>query len=121
MHAPAGAAIRQVVHYGQLASVPDFRQYDFGLIENRRLYGSRTPPLYPIRNIRAPVAFYYSKNDLLAHTENVERIARQLPNLVHKYLISHDKFNHFDFLWGINLKHWVNDHVIRQIQLADRD
>lgn len=120
MHAPAGASINQIVHYGQLLSVPDFRHFDHGRIENRRRYGTIAPPIYPTHNIRARVALYYSQNDLLANTENVERLARTLPNVVHKHLIPHDRFNHFDFLWALNLKYWVNNNVVRQIQLADR-
>lgn len=119
MHAPAGAAVDQVVHYGQLLDVPDFRQYDFGTIENLRRYRSPRPPTYNLRNINAPIALYYSNNDLISATQDVDTLARQLPNVVFKYLVRHDKFNHLDFVWSINLRYWLNDRIIEQIEKAD--
>lgn len=41
----------------------EFKQYDYGLIENMQLYGQPTPPFYPLDQISAPVVTFCSKND----------------------------------------------------------
>lgn len=40
--------------------------YDYGLIENSRIYGQLTPPDYDLKQITAPMAFFKSQNDWLA-------------------------------------------------------
>lgn len=119
IHTPAGSAVGQVVHYAQLMNVPDFREFDYGFSKNEKIYGDHLPPLYNTANIKAPVAFYYSENDLFAATSDVETLANQLPNIVHKHLVEHKQYSHFDFVWGKDLGLWLNDHVVKQIQMAD--
>lgn len=40
--------------------------YDYGKKENQNKYGSNTPPEYDLSKIKAPLAFFYSDNDILA-------------------------------------------------------
>lgn len=44
-----------------------FRKYDYGLIGNKKKYGSIKPPSYDLKKIRVPVSLHYSSNDWLAH------------------------------------------------------
>nr|XP_022911984.1 lipase 3-like [Onthophagus taurus] len=100
---PAGAATKQLLHYAQDINSGEFRKYDYGLIQNLIKYGSVSPPSYNLNKITAPVAMIYSKNDWLAATVDVERLAKELPNMVYKYLIPFEKFNHLDFLWAVDI------------------
>lgn len=111
----------QFIHYGQLRKTDGFRFYDYGAKENVKRYNSEKPPLYPTHNIVAPLILYYSKNDLVAVIDDVEIFAKQLPNVVRKYINRHDKFNHIDFTMAENLRHWLNDDIVREIQRADSD
>jgi hypothetical protein len=56
------------VHYAQEVTSKKFSMYDHGN-KNRHYYGQDTPPLYSIGVVTAPVATYWSLNDLLAVPE----------------------------------------------------
>lgn len=43
----------------------NFQRYDYGLIKNLQKYKTVEPPCYNVSAISAPVALYYSTNDLL--------------------------------------------------------
>lgn len=101
-HTMAGSSSRSIIHYAQSANSALFRQFNHGKAKNLELYGQETPPEYDISKITAPVALYWGANDWLAHTADVYRLAELLPNLVRKYRIPHDKFNHLDFLLAID-------------------
>lgn len=45
-HAPAGASVRNQLHFAQIIRGGYFRKYDFGSMENIRRYGQMIPPLY---------------------------------------------------------------------------
>lgn len=52
---PAGASVGQIIHYGQLMQIDDFRKYDYGKTKNMIMYGTTTPPKYALENVDAPV------------------------------------------------------------------
>lgn len=60
---PAGASIRQVIHYGQCSSSGRFQKYDHGPEENLKLYGVENPPEYNLSNIRTNVHLVDGGND----------------------------------------------------------
>lgn len=45
-----------------------FEKFDYGREKNLEFYGSEIPPEYDLKNVTAPVALYYGKNDLLVDT-----------------------------------------------------
>lgn len=115
-HAPAGAATKQLIHFGQEVNSHRFRQFDYGYIGNFRRYGRLTPPDYNLNNVRVPVGVYYSQNDWLAEVEDVQRLLANLPNVTEKYLVPHKNFNHIDFMWGIDAPTLIYKRLIARMQ-----
>ncbi|XP_012135889.2 lipase 3 [Megachile rotundata] len=96
---PAGASVRQVVHYAQLLNSGRFQQYDHGLIRNLRQYGSILPPQYDLSKVTMPVHIHYSTNDALVDHKDSIKLYKMLPN-AQKLLVPNSLFAHLDFVWG---------------------
>ncbi|XP_026763237.2 lipase 3-like [Galleria mellonella] len=103
-HVPSGASVKQLAHFGQEILSGEFRQYDYGPKENKRKYGSVTPPNYPVEKISAPVSLFYSNDDWMSHPEDVDKLYKRLVNCIDIYKIPHEQFNHLDFIWAKNFK-----------------
>lgn len=101
-HVPAGASWKQLVHYGQgYINAGCFRQYDYGIDKNLRIYNSTTPPNYQLEKITAPIALFSSDNDWLATTKDVALLSAKLNSVVFHYKTPiNNTFNHYDFIWG---------------------
>ncbi|XP_055844313.1 lipase 3-like [Episyrphus balteatus] len=114
---PAGSSVNQIYHYMQVKQSGKFRQFDYGLARNLAKYGSKKPPLYPLAKIDVPIYLYYAQNDYLAAVEDVERLIKELPETSVKqtYAVPHPKWNHFDFLWGLNVKEQVYDTLMENL------
>lgn len=93
-HVPANAASNQLFHYGQIIKSNHFRQYDYGAIRNYIKYRRFSPPDYNLKNIRTPIAVYYSENDWMVSPKNISTLFDNVPNVVKKYLVPHKQFNH---------------------------
>jgi len=65
-HTPAGASTHTLIHFAQGINSGKFRQFDYGKKGNIKRYGQEEPPEYPLGNVSAPVALYWSQNDWLA-------------------------------------------------------
>lgn len=111
-HTPAGSSVRQFAHYGQGISDGHFRRYDHGSRTNRRLYGTRTPPHYPLDRITTPVFLHFSDQDPLAEVSDVQRLWRELGRPVGLFRIQQSTFSHLDFMWGIDARTLVYNRVI---------
>lgn len=82
-------------------------------------YKQLSPPDYNLNNIRAPIALYYAQADWLADPKDVDALSKLLPNVVHKYLVPHEKFNHIDFLYAIDVQKLVNDEIVKMLNLKE--
>lgn len=78
-----------------------------------------SPPDYNSTNIDVPTAIYYSQDDWLADVRDTDRLLKSLPNVIHKYLVPHKKFNHVDFLWGINAPSLLYNEIVRTMKLSE--
>lgn len=111
-HTPAGAAVRQLVHYGQHITENFFRRFDHGSISNWRIYRSFTPPPYDLKKITAPVFLHYVEDDIFAHVLDVQRLFSELGQPIGMFRVPHATFSHLDFMWGSGAKDLVYDKVI---------
>ncbi|XP_017075154.2 LOW QUALITY PROTEIN: lipase 1 [Drosophila eugracilis] len=113
-HIPGGCNVNQPLHYIQLQNSDRFCQYDYELKENQKLYGRPTPPEYRLEKISAPVALYYGSNDFLSAAEDVQRLAKMLPNVVENHL--NRKWNHMDMIWGISARSSIQPRMLQVMQ-----
>lgn len=116
-HSPAGASSRQMIHFGQLIRSMMFRQFDFGTLENWRIYGQAFPPLYRFWNVRAPTHLYYGANDWLATPMDTALLNANLPNVRLLFLVPMPFWNHMDFVWGINARTLVYRPLVNTMRL----
>lgn len=86
---------------------------------NLKKYNQETPPHYEVSNIKSCVNMYYSNNDYMSAVEDVEYLASLLP-CAELYRIPYDDWNHYDFLWSVNVKEMINDRIIEKIEHYER-
>lgn len=116
---PAGSSVHQITHYLQEYRTGYFRQFDHFYYRNKKYYGSYIPPKYDLKQLEAPLYFYYGTNDKLAAVVDVMKLASLIPKstLKETYKIPHKSFNHLDFIWGIHVKEMLYDKVLQDIKL----
>ncbi|XP_055527065.1 lipase 3-like [Wyeomyia smithii] len=115
-HIPAGASVKQFVHFGQEVMSGHFRQFDYGPENNTKIYRSVQPPDYNLTNVRTPVNIYYGLSDQLTDPTDVRRLARELPNLAALYQVSRDTFNHMDFLLAVDARDVIYKRILDSIE-----
>uniref|UniRef100_A0A8R1UGZ8 glucuronosyltransferase n=1 Tax=Pristionchus pacificus TaxID=54126 RepID=A0A8R1UGZ8_PRIPA len=136
-HYPGTSSIRNFVHWGQMIWKDQTSMYDFGsVIKNQERYGQvklilslspdsqlqfqSMPPVYDFTAIRnVSIHLFYSDNDLLASTEDVEKemLVKHLKKEVVKTVkveevIKVPGYAHYDFIYGMTLKSEIFDKII---------
>ncbi|XP_046432851.1 lipase 3-like [Neodiprion fabricii] len=112
---PAGMSLKTLAHYYQHLSSGQFRQYDYGYVENFGRYQQAEPPAYDVSKITAPVALFYGRNDPLSREVDVVELKKRLTNVVASVAISYPAFNHVDFVWATDAKRLLYDDTIELI------
>lgn len=106
-YTPAGASIKQLLHFSQLLHNNEkFALYDYGYEFNRFHYGQNAPPQYDLKKITAPVMLHYAYNDWISGVEDVDKLHAHLPNSK-KMVVPFDYFNHLDFMWARDARQLV--------------
>lgn len=118
-HVPSGASVKQMSHYGQEIDTKHFRQWDYGIFENMIHYNSLFPPDYNLRNVNAKTVLYYALNDGVVNVKDVQHLMLELPNVMASHMIAHKRFNHVDFIWGVDVRKLLYDNIISDIKRAD--
>ncbi|CAG9858847.1 unnamed protein product [Phyllotreta striolata] len=113
-HYPAGAATKQIVHYGQEINSGRFCQFDHHF-SNFRVYGQLLPPQYDLSKISCPTYLIYGSNDWLAADVDVQKLFKQLPNGQELYEVPIGTWNHVDFLFGNDAPEVVYQKVLQII------
>lgn len=109
---PAGASVRQIIHYGQLMESDHFQKYDYGSVTNLMKYSSLEPPIYPLKKITTPIALHYGLNDWFTHIDDIQKLINILPNVIGTFEIKDSHFNHFDFVLAYNVRDLVYQNVL---------
>ncbi|XP_073824119.1 lipase 3-like [Musca autumnalis] len=118
---PAGASIKQILHFVQVYVKGKFQQYDYGSRQHNELhYKQSTPPAYDISSITNCVHLYYGVTDHLADAEDVQALAKSLPcAVVQPISDGDDKWNHYDFLWSKDAKQLINERIIQVVRESE--
>ncbi|KAJ8730362.1 hypothetical protein PYW07_017400 [Mythimna separata] len=111
-HAPAGASVRQVSHYGQTIRFEAFRRYNFNSVQNWAVYGRVNPPVYNLKSVTAPAYLHYGFSDHEVHYKDLLLLAEELPNVQGVYKVERDSFNHYDFIWGIDARDMLYERTL---------
>ncbi|XP_063826002.1 lipase 1-like [Ostrinia nubilalis] len=104
---PAGTSRKNLNHLVQITRSSGFAQYDYGLIKNRILYKSISPPEYDLANVTMPVALLVGQNDNFAVEEDAERLRDVLPNVADYHVMERKTFSHIDFVWGKHIPEYL--------------
>lgn len=105
-HIPSGSSKEQVIHYGQEIKFGFFGKY---------MRGFRRPQDFPLSKITAPLSLHYSTADKLADATDVEVLIPKLKSIIFIQRID-DKFNHIDFVWGMNTASLIYSKILNIFQ-----
>jgi hypothetical protein len=79
-HTPAGTSVHNMIHWTQLVNSGNFQMFDYGAVENMKIYHQATPPLYAPQNLtHPPLAFFTGSRDELADPVDVQKLLSVLP------------------------------------------
>eukprot|EP00299_Pterocystis_sp_00344_P007099 c2132_g1_i1.p1 GENE.c2132_g1_i1~~c2132_g1_i1.p1 ORF type:complete len:429 (-),score=61.21 c2132_g1_i1:71-1237(-) len=101
-HEPSGTSVLNMIHWAQMIrSQGRFSKFDFGVLENLRRYGQRTPPEYPLANIpkNLPMFLISGQTDTLADHKDVLRLLAELQDCKLTTIEVSD-FDHTDLVWS---------------------
>jgi lysosomal acid lipase/cholesteryl ester hydrolase len=105
-HFPSGSSTKSLVHYVQLYNSKQYQQYDYGKLENTVRYGQSTPPAFPLKSIKVPVAKFTGNSDKLGDVIDNAWLSTQI-----KDVLVFDKiydYGHLTFFIGKDLS-WLGD------------
>ncbi|KAJ2939238.1 hypothetical protein O0L34_g8551 [Tuta absoluta] len=111
-HAPAGASIRQVAHFGQVIRRGVFARFHHNVAQNLILYGRVTPPEYQVSRVVAPTFLYCGLSDAEVHHQDMALLAARLGNVLQLVQMPRPQFNHYDFIWGNTVRDELYDQLI---------
>jgi lysosomal acid lipase/cholesteryl ester hydrolase len=110
---PAGTSTKNMLHYLQLLRSGRFQDYDYGKMNNMRMYQSLSPPEYPLEEITNPnIALIHSANDWLSSLGDNGLLRERLQvKPVCDHLVPVPHWNHLDFILGLQQHKYVNKKV----------
>ncbi|XP_047985183.1 lipase 3-like [Leguminivora glycinivorella] len=114
-----GASLKQFAHYGQNIRDKVFRRWDFGILSNNRVYGSRNPPAYDLSRINVPITMHYTVSDELLNEQDVLAMARDLPKAEARK-IARKTFSHVDFIQAADVRELVTNYMIYRLNRVER-
>jgi len=116
-HSPAGTSSRNIIHYGQIYQAQQPQMYDFGFLENQKVYGQRKPPVYSATGLAVPTAIFAGGIDTLADPKDVALLRKDIQSKLFYDQTTPD-MDHMDFVWGMNAAKNV---YIKMIELLKKD
>merc|ERR1712002_1060388 len=107
-----GTSTRTVIQYAQSINSKKFAKYNYGEEGNMEHYGQKTAPEYDLSKVTAPVSLLWGANDWLGDPADVMEIVSGVSNLRAVKKVDWPQWAHLDFLWGMDAKPLVYDHVL---------
>jgi pimeloyl-ACP methyl ester carboxylesterase len=105
-HEPSGSSMMQFMHFKQMVlqsgKNPDFRMYDYGYFENKRIYGQSAPPVWNLANIKTKVRGFVGRQDNLGDVKDNSLLAARLNSYgVDSEFKFYDNCGHMTFMWSL--------------------
>nr|UPN66602.1 triacylglycerol lipase 2 [Colaphellus bowringi] len=97
---PAGASIKQSLHFLANMKSGRFAQFDYGHFGNLKRYGSLSPPEYDLKKVTAPTYLIYTSSDWLSDAMDNDKVYEELPNCIGRTILKDPAFNHIDLMYG---------------------
>ena len=112
-HLPDATNSKTMVHMAQMYRNGDkFYHYDFEEKENLIQYGSKTPRVYDLGNVKTPIYIFSGDKDGFATQKDVEILIEQLPNVKLHHKVDVEGFAHLDFILGVNANKFLNHEIV---------
>ena len=105
-HQPSGTSLRTLEHFQQMIlqdpNEPKFQEFDFGILRNKKEYGTPTPPEYDLDRIRVPIRSLVPGQDRLSEFKDNQILAYNLKVKRNKDYEMFPFFNcgHMTYMWG---------------------
>ncbi|KAJ8735322.1 hypothetical protein PYW07_006942 [Mythimna separata] len=116
----AGAALKQIAHYGQNIRDKLFRRYNYGSEGNIAKYGTAVPPPYDLSLITTFVTMHYTLSDDLLDEKDVLAMTADIPKAIARQVPRPD-FTHGDFVAAADAKDLVTDYIVEAIKTAGQE
>ncbi|KAJ2951411.1 hypothetical protein O0L34_g13555 [Tuta absoluta] len=100
-----GTSMKTLFHYFQNVRDRKFQRFDYGT-DNVVRYGTATPPLYNLSDIRSNVTMHYGAADRVLDERDVLAMVKDMPNAVARK-VARDSFEHSDFVLAEDAKDLV--------------
>uniref|UniRef100_A0A6G1S6G4 Gastric triacylglycerol lipase n=1 Tax=Aceria tosichella TaxID=561515 RepID=A0A6G1S6G4_9ACAR len=122
-HMPSGTSVKNIAHYGQEVLSGRFAHFDHGILGNQVQYGQTKAPDYELGNIRSKsLVLFTAENDWLASPKDVAKLKADLrvtPYSVYNITEDMPKWNHIDFVYGIDCGQLVNTRILEAFHHFD--
>ncbi|KAK5965826.1 Gastric triacylglycerol lipase [Trichostrongylus colubriformis] len=115
-HMPAATSSKNILHWIQVVKSRKLEKFDYGEAGNMREYGTKDPPHYDLRKIRTPTYLYWSRDDILADTEDIREAILEKMNATIRGSYELPHYSHLDFVYGINATQDIYQSIILDIR-----
>lgn len=115
-HTPAATSVKDLQHWIQLVESQNVAKFDYGVDGNIEEYGQPTPPVYDLTQIDTPTYLYWSRDDILADTQDIRDSILSKMNKTIAASIELPHYSHMDFVFGIKAAVELYPGIIKTIQ-----
>ncbi|PIO58259.1 hypothetical protein TELCIR_20309 [Teladorsagia circumcincta] len=113
---PAATSSKNILHWIQVVKSRKLEKFDYGEEGNMREYGEKTPPHYDLRKIHTPTYLYWSKDDILADTEDIRESILEKMNATLRASYELPHYSHLDFIFGVNATFDIYERILSDIR-----
>ncbi|XP_045784840.1 lipase 3-like [Maniola jurtina] len=112
---PMGVSTKTIIHYLQIIKSGQFQMFDLGESKNYMKYGTASPPLYHLFNVKVRLILFNSIYDPISTVSDISKLAFHIPVIIN-HIIKVDNFSHLDFLWAENATQLVYFPLMKELQ-----
>jgi pimeloyl-ACP methyl ester carboxylesterase len=115
---PSPTSNKNAAHWAQSIRSMQFQMYDYGPVDNEKIYGTVLPPKYPLNKIPADlkIALFTGGNDYLADPTDVAILVKDL--VTPPYVHFEPNYAHCDYIWAENAPQLIYPDILRLVMAA---